>query len=74
LHISSAVGNNTLGFYPPMRPLHPERWAPIGKKAMIKVLKKNCSDCRQTKDCACINSITVLEVLQEVLSWKRAGD
>jgi heptosyltransferase III len=71
LHISSALGNNTIGFYPAIRPLHATRWAAVGKKTIIKTLDKDCNDCRNTKDCACIKSITVIDVLQEVLNWKK---
>ncbi|MFM2194560.1 MAG: hypothetical protein RL092_160 [Bacteroidota bacterium] len=31
LHIAAACGVNTIGLYPNTRPMHPGRWAPIGK-------------------------------------------
>ena len=33
LHVAAASGINTLGLFPSVRPIHPERWAPLGKKA-----------------------------------------
>jgi heptosyltransferase-3 len=33
LHIAALTGVNTLGLFPSLRPIHPGRWAPIGKKA-----------------------------------------
>jgi heptosyltransferase-3 len=33
LHIAAAAGINTLGLFPSVRPIHPERWAPLGKRA-----------------------------------------
>src|SRR5882757_4528713 len=33
LHLAAAVGINAMGIYPPIRPMHPGRWAPIGPKA-----------------------------------------
>jgi ADP-heptose:LPS heptosyltransferase len=33
LHVAAASGIYTLGLFPSLRPIHPGRWAPIGKKA-----------------------------------------
>ncbi|SEO66605.1 ADP-heptose:LPS heptosyltransferase [Mucilaginibacter gossypiicola] len=33
LHIAAFTGINTLGLFPSLRPIHPGRWAPVGKKA-----------------------------------------
>jgi ADP-heptose:LPS heptosyltransferase len=33
LHIAAMAGINTLGLFPSVRPIHPGRWAPLGKKA-----------------------------------------
>ena len=62
LHIAAASGIHALGIYPPMRPLHPGRWAPVGKKAKVFVLHKLCNDCRKTMNCDCIRSIEPLQV------------
>lgn len=62
LHLAAALGINTLGLYSPMKPIHPGRWMPIGIKAKYLVLKKECNDCRQSKNCACIQAIAVDEV------------
>lgn len=58
LHIAAALGKNALGIYTSLRGKNPARWGPIGFKAQAFALKKECSDCKDTKDqCACINSI-----------------
>jgi heptosyltransferase-3 len=58
LHIAAALGKDALGIYPPMRPIHPGRWAPVGTKAKVFVLEKNCDACKKNPAfCACINSI-----------------
>jgi len=62
LHLAAASGIYALGLYSPMKPIHPGRWMPIGHKAKYLVLKKECSDCRNSKNCACIQAITVDEV------------
>ena len=62
LHLASALGKFALGLYSPMKPIHPGRWMPIGKNANYLVISKNCSNCRRSKECACVNEITVEQV------------
>lgn len=62
LHIASASGVQAIGIYPPMRPIHPGRWMPIGKKVKVFVAEKECSDCRHTMQCHCMQSITPEEI------------
>lgn len=64
LHIAAAVGIQAIGIYPPARPLHPGRWGPVGDKAEYIVADKpNCQLCRKTKNCFCVESISVQQVL-----------
>jgi ADP-heptose:LPS heptosyltransferase len=58
LHIASVSGMHTIGIYPPIKPMHPERWKPIGDKSKIFVKEKECNDCRKSKICECIISIS----------------
>ena len=37
LHIASMLGINALGIYSPQRPIHPDRWMPIGEKVTVFV-------------------------------------
>lgn len=72
LHIAAVSGTNAIGIYPPMRPIHPGRWRPLGKKVKVFVAEKKCSDCRHTMQCRCMQSITpeeVKEFLEEVDRW-----
>lgn len=62
LHLAAAAGINAIGIYPPMRPIHPGRWAPIGEKVKVFVENKVCSDCRSSKNCHCLNGITPNEI------------
>lgn len=57
LHLAAALGINAIGIYPPIRPMHPGRWAPVGKKAMVFVEKKECEACRKSGDCACMRAV-----------------
>ena len=66
LHLASALGKRALGLYSPMKPIHPGRWMPLGKHSDYLVLNKTCTDCRRSKNCACINSITPDEVKRKI--------
>lgn len=70
LHIAAALGKHCLGIYPPIRPMHPGRWAPIGDKAEFAVVNKSCSDCRNDpKKCLCMNEISASEVADRITVW-----
>lgn len=71
LHIAAALGLQVLGIYPPIRPMHPGRWQPIGKQAQVLVLSKDCQNCRNGGTCACINAISVAEVSQVINKWQK---
>lgn len=68
LHIAAAFGKIAFGIYAPMRPIHPGRWAPVGKRAAVFVLDKKCNDCRKSKDCVCIRSISPQEVAKKLFA------
>ncbi|HWB90324.1 MAG TPA: glycosyltransferase family 9 protein [Puia sp.] len=57
LHLAAALGIHALGIYPPIRPMHPGRWAPIGSGATVFVKKEACEACRKTADCSCMRGI-----------------
>lgn len=62
LHIASALGIQAIGIYPPIRPMHPGRWAPIGRKVKVFVQGERCNDCRKSDLCHCILSISPKDV------------
>lgn len=66
LHIAAALGKRAIGIYAPMRPIFPERWAPLGKNATYLVLDKKCENCRRTCDCTCIRAITPEQVVEKL--------
>ncbi|MDR0603875.1 MAG: hypothetical protein LBG80_06185 [Bacteroidales bacterium] len=63
LHIAAALNKLTIGIYSPIRPMHPGRWAPLGKNVHVLALDKKCNICRKTLDCQCIRSITPQQVI-----------
>ena len=72
LHLAAALGRHALGLYPPIRPMHPGRWAPLGPLAGYLVFDKpTCQDCRtQPAACTCIRGIEPLAVAARVLAWQ----
>lgn len=66
LHIAAALNKKAIGLFAPMRPIHPERWKPVGKHAEYLVLNKDCSDCRKTHNCHCIREIKTQSVINSI--------
>jgi heptosyltransferase III len=57
LHIAAALGKLAIGLYPPIRPMHPGRWAPLGVNAHVLVVDRACDDCRRGGPCHCMQEI-----------------
>ncbi|MBT9394736.1 glycosyltransferase family 9 protein [Hymenobacter sp. NST-14] len=72
LHLAAALGRHALGLYPPIRPMHPGRWAPLGPRAEYVVFDRpDCQDCRQQPAaCTCIKALAPLQVLSRVQQWR----
>lgn len=70
LHIAAAMGKLAVGIYPPIRPMHAGRWGPIGRHASCLTLRKECSDCRESGDCACIRAIEVAQVRAKIKEFE----
>jgi heptosyltransferase-3 len=62
LHLAAALGRHALGLFPPRRPIHPGRWAPVGRHAKFFVKDSSCEACRKTGDCTCIREIPAAEL------------
>ncbi|MDQ3535377.1 MAG: glycosyltransferase family 9 protein [Bacteroidota bacterium] len=69
LHIASASGIFSLGLYPPIKPMDPGRWAPLGNKASYLVKDVSCSDCRKGGSCFCLIDISPAAVKEEIDKW-----
>ena len=63
LHIAAASGIRAIGLFVPRRPVHPGRWAPIGRDAHALVFDPGCVDCAAGRRCDCIHRITPQRVL-----------
>lgn len=63
LHIAAATGIGAIGIYPPIRPMHPGRWQPIGKNVNVVCVNKSCGDCKtQPQQCHCMNEVTPAQI------------
>ncbi len=69
LHMAAAIGVHALGLFPPIRPIDPVRWAPIGIHATYLVEDKKCTDCKISQDCACLRRITPIQVMRRIETW-----
>ena len=67
LHIAATSNKDAFGIYPPIKPMHPGRWAPIGKHSQVFVLDKNCESCRHSQEaCACMLAIQPMAVSEAI--------
>ncbi len=73
LHMAAVIGQHTLGLFPPTRPMHPGRWAPLGRRAQTLSLQVSCPGCIDSKadSCACMASIKPETVADIVLQWRQ---
>ena len=72
VHLSAAIGQRTLGLYPPTRPMHPGRWAAIGRRASnLCLAESGCRGCssRDKMTCDCMRAITPAAVMEVVQGW-----
>ncbi len=69
LHIAAALGKVAVGLYPPLRPMHPGRWGPLGRRAVALAAGAPCEKCRKAPEtCTCMEKIPVADVVAEVLA------
>ncbi|HEV2352966.1 MAG TPA: glycosyltransferase family 9 protein [Puia sp.] len=73
LHLAAALGIHALGIYPPIRPMHPGRWAPVGPMAKVFVRASYCDACRDTGDCACMRDVEPQELVRYLLTLQKVA-
>lgn len=56
LHIAAGFGKYAVGLFPSVRPMHPGRWAPLGKHAHVIMMKEDCENCKPKLNCVCGNN------------------
>ncbi len=66
LHLAAALDRRAIGLFPPLRPIHPGRWRPLGPHAvaLITSQRTECRDCvHQPRACHCLSEISPAQVL-----------
>jgi ADP-heptose:LPS heptosyltransferase len=63
LHIAGFLGKRAIGLFSPRIPIHPGRWRALGERAIALVFDPDCPTCKAKKPCACIEQISVENVL-----------
>ena len=69
LHLSAALGRPTLGLFPPIRPLDPGRWGPLGVRAEVLCAERPCAGCADTATCTCMQNISPQDVAARLRAW-----
>jgi ADP-heptose:LPS heptosyltransferase len=72
LHVAAAAGTRALGLFPPVRPMHPGRWAPLGARAEVLVAPAPCDACAagdRRAACGCMDAIPAAAVRARVEAW-----
>jgi ADP-heptose:LPS heptosyltransferase len=67
LHIAAALGKRAVGLFSSRRPIHPGRWMPLGERAVALVHDRECDNCKQGKDCDCIQRINPQQIVDLLL-------
>jgi heptosyltransferase-3 len=72
LHLAAALGRHALGLYPPIKPMHPGRWGPLGPHAGYLVFDRpDCQDCRVSPAaCTCIKALAATAVAAQINAWR----
>lgn len=77
LHLASAIGINALGLFTDRAPIHPGRWAPLGRRAGHLTPAAPCAGCRgrtgATSRCTCLSEIPVDAVRSRIDAWVDRG-
>ena len=58
VHLAAGLGCFTIGLFPPLQPIHPGRWQPVGPNVQVIVGRETCTGCPPTSGCPCMNAIT----------------
>ena len=68
LHIAAGVGIRALGLFPSRRPMHPGRWAPLGRRSEVLAAAMSCDDCGRSV-CTCMSTISAEMVAERIRAW-----
>jgi ADP-heptose:LPS heptosyltransferase len=58
-HIAGLCGIRAVGLFASRKPIHPGRWAALGKGATALVFDPNCQLCAEGRACTCVAQISI---------------
>jgi ADP-heptose:LPS heptosyltransferase len=70
LHLAAALGCNTLGLFPPIKPIDIARWGALGANAENLSAPQACGQCQDKAACRCMAAITPQQVHEVILGWQ----
>ena len=68
LHIAAALNKNAIGIYPPIKPIFPKRWGPIGSNSKVFVNEFECHACQKGGECKCMLEIKATDVANHIVN------
>ena len=66
IHIAAVFGTPTIALFSSRKPIHPGRWRPLGEKSKVLVFDENCQNCKNGKQCRCLEEIPVELLLKQI--------
>lgn len=69
LHLAAALGQRTLGLFPPIKPIDPARWGALGARAQMLCQPSKCGKCGDQQTCECMAKIRPEDVASIVEEW-----
>jgi ADP-heptose:LPS heptosyltransferase/O-antigen ligase len=70
LHVSAALGRNTLGLFPPIKPIDIARWGALGPHTTNLSTSQACGKCQDKAACSCMEAITPQQVRDVIVGWR----
>ena len=66
IHIAAVLGTPTIALFSSRKPIHPGRWRPLGEKSKVLVFDENCQNCKNGKQCRCLEEIPVDLLIKQI--------
>ena len=70
LHVSAALGQPTLGLFPPIKPIDIARWGALGRNAVSLSGEQACGSCTDAQSCCCMDAIGAGQVMEVIAGWR----
>lgn len=65
-HLAGLCGIRAVGLFASRKPIHPGRWAALGKGATALVFDPNCQLCAEGRACTCVAQISIDQIADAI--------